>query len=296
MALALIVSARKLRPHFQANTIIMLTNQPLRQIMQQLEVSRRLARISGVITRTWRLYVDGSSNQQGSGAGLILVNLEHTKISSALRLGFKTSNNETEYKALLASLRLTKEMGAEKLEIFKHTITQVSREEDSKADALARLATTTDAGLNGLILVEFLQYLSINRAGEKCATRFDESVIQLLEKNFLVNYLDHYITRQMLKTYAHPHTDGYGKISLERDKVMNSSKSVIPAAFVSFKTRWRPPVCAQIQRTRNPTLWLTDWAPEPHDVYWDNLAIPFETYYFCRIFLPDLLFHDSHRN
>ncbi|KAL9457490.1 hypothetical protein AB3S75_006522 [Citrus x aurantiifolia] len=46
---------------------------------------------------------------------------------------------------------------------------------------------------------------------------------------------------------------------------MNSSKSVIPAAFVSFKTRWRPPVCAQTQRTRNPTLWLTDWAPEPHD-------------------------------
>lgn len=65
------------------------------------------------------------------------------------------------------------------------------------------------------------------------------------------------------------------QISLERDKVMCSSKSVIPAAFVSFKTRWGASVCAQTQQTRNPTLWLTDWAPEPRDVYWDNLAIPF---------------------
>ncbi|MBA0560560.1 hypothetical protein Golob_017449, partial [Gossypium lobatum] len=25
----------------------------------------------------------------------------------------------------------------------------------------------------------------------------------------------------------------------------------------------------------NPTTWLTEWAPEPRDVYWENLAIPF---------------------
>ncbi|KAJ6819564.1 calcium permeable stress-gated cation channel 1-like [Iris pallida] len=26
---------------------------------------------------------------------------------------------------------------------------------------------------------------------------------------------------------------------------------------------------------KNPTVWLTEWAPEPRDVYWNNLAIPF---------------------
>ena len=62
--------------------------------------------------------MDGSSNQQWSGAGLILVTPEHTEISFALRFGFKASNNKAEYEALLAGLRLTKEMGAEKLEIF----------------------------------------------------------------------------------------------------------------------------------------------------------------------------------
>ncbi|WCJ37526.1 ERD (early-responsive to dehydration stress) family protein [Euphorbia peplus] len=65
------------------------------------------------------------------------------------------------------------------------------------------------------------------------------------------------------------------EISIERDNVMSNSKSIIPAAFVSFKSRWAAAVCAQTQQTRNPTLWLTDWAPEPRDIYWDNLAIPY---------------------
>ncbi|KAK7363779.1 hypothetical protein VNO77_05936 [Canavalia gladiata] len=65
------------------------------------------------------------------------------------------------------------------------------------------------------------------------------------------------------------------EIALERDKVTNDPKSIMPAAFVSFKTRWGAAVCAQTQQTRNPTLWLTEWAPEPRDVYWSNLAIPY---------------------
>ncbi|KAG8642261.1 CSC1-like protein At3g21620 isoform X1 [Manihot esculenta] len=65
------------------------------------------------------------------------------------------------------------------------------------------------------------------------------------------------------------------EISLERDKVMNNPKAIMPAAFVSFRTRWGAAVCAQTQQSRNPTVWLTEWAPEPRDIYWDNLALPF---------------------
>ncbi|XP_010921296.1 calcium permeable stress-gated cation channel 1 [Elaeis guineensis] len=61
----------------------------------------------------------------------------------------------------------------------------------------------------------------------------------------------------------------------EREKVKKNPKSVMPVAFVSFRTRWGAAVCAQTQQTRNPTLWLTKWAPEPRDVYWKNLPIPF---------------------
>ncbi|KAK9139612.1 hypothetical protein Scep_009293 [Stephania cephalantha] len=61
----------------------------------------------------------------------------------------------------------------------------------------------------------------------------------------------------------------------ERERVLNDPKAIVPAAFVSFKSRWAAAVCAQTQQSSNPTIWLTEWAPEPRDVYWTNLSIPF---------------------
>ena len=42
MALALVISAKKLRTYFQAHTIVVLTNQPLKQVMQKPEALGRL--------------------------------------------------------------------------------------------------------------------------------------------------------------------------------------------------------------------------------------------------------------
>ncbi|KAL3743883.1 hypothetical protein ACJRO7_019049 [Eucalyptus globulus] len=64
------------------------------------------------------------------------------------------------------------------------------------------------------------------------------------------------------------------RMAKERQKVINDPKSILPVAFVSFNLRWAAAVCAQTQQSKNPTLWLTDCAPEPRDVYWKNLAIP----------------------
>ncbi|RZC04778.1 Calcium permeable stress-gated cation channel 1 isoform E [Glycine soja] len=127
----------------------------------------------------------------------------------------------------------------------------------------------------------------------------DESVSELVEHFFLVNHPDNYLTHQVVynanklaklvkkkkklqnwlvyyqnkveRTSERPQI----KIALERDNVSNDPKSIMPAAFVSFKTRWGAAVCAQTQQTRNPTMWLTEWAPEPRDIYWSNLAIPY---------------------
>ncbi|CAL9084911.1 unnamed protein product [Musa textilis] len=57
----------------------------------------------------------------------------------------------------------------------------------------------------------------------------------------------------------------------EKENIIKNPKYIMPAAFVSFGTRWGAAVCAQTQQTRNPTLWLTEWAPEPRDIYWQNL-------------------------
>ena len=54
--------------------------------------------------------MNGSSNENGSGEGLMLVSPENHRISSALRFTFKASNNDAEYEALLAGLRLAKEL------------------------------------------------------------------------------------------------------------------------------------------------------------------------------------------
>lgn len=65
------------------------------------------------------------------------------------------------------------------------------------------------------------------------------------------------------------------EIASEKKRIDKDPKSIMPAAFVSFKSRWGAAVCAQTQQSRNPTIWLTEWASEPRDVYWENLAIPY---------------------
>lgn len=69
---------------------------------------------------TWTIYVDKSSNESGCGAGLILnsLKLKCLKIEYVLRLGFKASNNETEYEALIARLRLAWVVVDQHLDIF----------------------------------------------------------------------------------------------------------------------------------------------------------------------------------
>lgn len=80
------------------------------------------------------------------------------------------------------------------------------------------------------------------------------------------------------------------EIRVERERVVKDPKSIMPAAFVSFKTRWGAAVCAQTQQSRNPTLWLTEWAPEPRDVYWPNLAIPYVSLTIRRLIIAVVLF------
>jgi hypothetical protein len=63
------------------------------------------------------------------------------------------------------------------------------------------------------------------------------------------------------------------QIKAERKKILSEEQYVMRAGFVSFDSRWGAAVCAQTQQSRDHTKWLTEWAPEPRDVYWNNLAI-----------------------
>ncbi|GKB21647.1 reverse transcriptase domain-containing protein [Tanacetum coccineum] len=54
----------------------------------------------------WKLYTDGASSFDGSGTGLMLIDPKGKEYTYALRFKFETMNNEAEYKALLAGLRI----------------------------------------------------------------------------------------------------------------------------------------------------------------------------------------------
>ncbi|GKA76727.1 reverse transcriptase domain-containing protein [Tanacetum coccineum] len=64
----------------------------------------------------WTLFMDESSYVDGSGAGLILTNPEGAKFTYALRFRFNATNNEAEYEALIAGLRIAEQIGIKNLQ------------------------------------------------------------------------------------------------------------------------------------------------------------------------------------
>ncbi|GKA57224.1 reverse transcriptase domain-containing protein [Tanacetum coccineum] len=124
---------------------------------------------------TWKLFTDGATSSDGSGAGLMLVNPEGKEYTYALRFEFETTNNEAEYEALIAGLHIAKEMQIQELAIFvdsqlvanqvkglfKARQQTIKQEQNKKADALNKLASMTFSKLAKEVLVEVIQTKSV---------------------------------------------------------------------------------------------------------------------------------------
>ena len=67
---------------------------------------------------SWKLYVDGTANQRGSGVGLVMVSPDKIVIEKSLRLGFSTTNNEAEYETLLVGMAMVQKMGGKSVEVL----------------------------------------------------------------------------------------------------------------------------------------------------------------------------------
>ncbi|KAK8369788.1 hypothetical protein V6Z12_A01G133800 [Gossypium hirsutum] len=72
------------------------------------------------------------------------------------------------------------------------------------------------------------------------------------------------------------------KTSSDRSQPSQTDKER-PAAFVFFRTRYAAIVAAQVLQSSNPMLWVTQLAPEPNDVYWSNLSIPYKQIWLRKI-------------
>ena len=170
LILALVIAARKLRPYFQAHTIEVPTEYPMKQVLHKPEVSGRLMKWAielsefdirykpktaikgqiladfvmeftpvGLVEPTqseddlpiWKILVDGASNAQGSGVGLILTSPEGIDVEYALRFGFHASNNEAEYEAVIAGLNLAHSLEVDQLEVHSDSQLVVRQIEDT---------------------------------------------------------------------------------------------------------------------------------------------------------------------
>ena len=58
------------------------------------------------------MYFDGFVMAPGSGARVVLISLDGSRLRYAIRLHFSASNNAAEYEALINGLRITIELGA----------------------------------------------------------------------------------------------------------------------------------------------------------------------------------------
>ncbi|GJR80286.1 reverse transcriptase domain-containing protein [Tanacetum coccineum] len=147
LVLALLSASKRLKRYFQAHTIVVITDQPIKQLLSSSEISGRMLKwkfelegydiqyrprtsIKGQIQadfiverpeekspdepmtepeeilEPWTLFTDGSSCIDGSGVGLILTNPEGVEFTYAMRFTFEATNNEAEYEALIAGLRI----------------------------------------------------------------------------------------------------------------------------------------------------------------------------------------------
>ena len=84
---------------------------------------------------TWEVYVDGASNQKGSGIGLVLISPENVIIKKSLRLDFSATNNEAEYEVLLVGMAMVQRMEGKSIKLFLNSrlvVGQVKGEFEAK--------------------------------------------------------------------------------------------------------------------------------------------------------------------
>ena len=79
------------------------------------------------------MFFDGSKMLNGSGAGVVIISPKGDKLKYVLQIHFDSSNNETEYEALLYGLRMAISLGVRRLMVYGDSdlvVNQVMKEWD----------------------------------------------------------------------------------------------------------------------------------------------------------------------
>ncbi|XP_042432923.1 uncharacterized protein LOC122019532 [Zingiber officinale] len=180
LAFALVLAARRLRSYFLAHTIIVMTNSPLSRVLLNPEALGWLIKWTTEFSEfdsqyqpraaikaqsladfiievqdpepkvAWKVYVDGSSNWQGTRVGILLISLREERMQLSVRLDYRATNNELAAQQLFgtfevnsARLRLYAEAFEKLRANFQEVvIKKVPRVENQAADEMTKLASS----------------------------------------------------------------------------------------------------------------------------------------------------------
>ncbi|XP_009602961.1 uncharacterized protein [Nicotiana tomentosiformis] len=78
------------------------------------EAKKELQVFTGSNPGNWTLFIDGSSNVKGAGLGIVLIPPSGEIIRQAIKY-YPITNNEAEYKVVIAGLELARELGIERV-------------------------------------------------------------------------------------------------------------------------------------------------------------------------------------
>ncbi|XP_022848734.1 uncharacterized protein LOC111371046 [Olea europaea var. sylvestris] len=185
IALALVIAARKLRSYFQSQPIVVLTNQPLRHILQKPDV---LGRLLKWVIELGKFDIEFKPRPAIKAQALVDFIAELSPKNSATqdnnpsttlkiweRFEFEATNNEVEYEAVIITSELAKSLELEHVKVFsvsrlvvrqiegsfERKDEKVARADNVKADALSRLAFKGVDGLDKSVYIKRIAEPSI---------------------------------------------------------------------------------------------------------------------------------------
>jgi ribonuclease HI len=233
LALALVIEARKLRPYFQSHRIVVLTNQPLRKAMNKPDAAGRLIQWAVELSefdieyrprqaikaqaladfiaeftvakeepqeeepdKKWEVEIDGLSIKGAGGVGVVFKTPEGHLLKHSVRLQYPTTNNQAEYKALLTSLRIARELGATMLRIQSDPqliVGQVNGEYEAKEDRMAKYLKLVKKAIDYFDEVILVQVPREQNTGADTLAKLassDEATYQHIEVQYSPSHMD----------------------------------------------------------------------------------------------------------
>ena len=92
--------------------------QVLSDFVAEFSLKNVMEMVCQVENRSWRVFVDGASSAMGADAEIVIITPEGIRLEHSFRLGFKASNNEAKYEALIAELKTALDLGARNVEVY----------------------------------------------------------------------------------------------------------------------------------------------------------------------------------